>query len=184
MDKSRKMCIVSHCYLNANSKVESPCHKYSSVLKKLVYELIERDYGIIQLPCPELMHYGMRRWGHVKEQFDNPFYRKTCRELLTPIVEQAKEYIQNGYRIDYVIGVNGSPSCGVDGTCKSKAYIGELSGIEEVKAITETVTYEKEYGVYMEELKNLLQEENLDIKFLGISEGDIDKYDFNEILSE
>lgn len=182
MKKSRKMCIISHCFLNANSKVESPCYKYSSVLKKLIYELIERDYGIIQLPCPELLHYGMRRWGHVKEQFDNPFYRKTCRGLLIPIVAQAKEYIQNGYKIEYVIGINGSPSCGIDGTCKSKEYIGEVSGIKNIEELTETITYEKEYGVYMEELKKLLEEENLEIKFLGINERDINKYNFDKIF--
>ncbi|CAM2920302.1 CD3072 family TudS-related putative desulfidase [Hathewaya histolytica] len=182
MDKSRKMCIVAHCFLNANSKVESPKCKYSSVFKRLIYELIERDYGIIQLPCPELMHYGMRRWGHAKEQFDNPFYRKTCRELLIPMVEQAKEYIQNGYVIDYIIGVNGSPSCGIDGTCKSKDYIGEISGIKNIENLTKSITYEKEYGVYMEELEKLLKEENLDIEFLGISEREIEKYDFNLIF--
>lgn len=183
MDKSRKLCVVAHCFLNANSKVESSCHKYSSVLKKLIYELIDRDYGIIQLPCPELMHYGMKRWGHVKEQFDNPFYRKQCRKLLIPIVDQITEYMQNGYEIDYVIGVNGSPSCGIDGTCKSNKYIGELSRIDNLQELIHSVTYEKEYGVYMNEFHKLLDENGLQISFLGICENDIDKYDFDKIFN-
>ena len=43
--------------------------------------------------------YGIKRWGHVKEQFDTLFYREQCREMLRPIVQQTKSYIDAGYEI-------------------------------------------------------------------------------------
>ncbi|SUY46717.1 Protein of uncharacterised function (DUF523) [Clostridium putrefaciens] len=181
MERSRKICIVPHCFLNANSKVEGPC-RYKAVLKPLVYALIERDYGIIQLPCPELTFYGIRRWGHVRNQFDNPYFRKHCREILEPIILQIKEYEANNYEVKHIIGVNGSPSCGIDVSCGSNSWKGEISKIENLEYLKKDITYDNKPGIYMEEFIQLLKEEGIEINFVGINEKDIDKYDFNKIL--
>ncbi|MBU5590377.1 hypothetical protein KQI89_01235 [Clostridium sp. MSJ-4] len=181
MEKSRNICILAHCFINANSKVEGPC-RYKGVLKPLTYALIERDYGIIQLPCPELTFYGMRRWGHVRNQFDNPYFRNHCRKLLNPIILQIKEYIANDYKIKYIIGVNGSPSCGIDVSCVSNTWKGEITKIESIDTLKRDITYDKVPGIYMDEFMKMLKEENIEIDFLGINEKDIDNYDFDKLL--
>lgn len=71
MKRNKKIALVSHCILNANSKVEG-LSEYGGMLKDVMNYLMDEGYGIIQMPCPEMAIYGIKRWGHVKEQFDTP----------------------------------------------------------------------------------------------------------------
>lgn len=176
-ERSRKLCLITHCILNCNSKVEGPCHR-KGVLKEIIYVLIEKDYGIIQLPCPEMAYYGMRRWGHVREQFDNPFFRRHCRQILESIIEQIKEYTANNYTLSYVVAINGSPSCGLDFSCSSHKWMGELSKWDSLENIKQFLQYKQEPGVFMEELINMFKENNINTEFVGISESKIKEYDF------
>ena len=68
--------------------------------KKFMHLAIDNDIQLIQLPCPEYTLYGAKRWGHVSDQFDNPFFRRHCRNLLEPIMDQLKEYVANGDRFE------------------------------------------------------------------------------------
>ncbi|ERI93722.1 hypothetical protein HMPREF1982_01485 [Clostridiales bacterium oral taxon 876 str. F0540] len=167
--------------LNCNSKVEGPVRR-KGPLKELLYELIEKDYGIIQLPCPEMTFYGMRRWGHVREQFDNPFFRKHCRQILEPVLEQLQEYLANGYTLNYVIGVNGSPSCGLDLSCSSDKWLGELSKWDSLDSIKGSLQYKNAPGVFMEELINLFKKNDISTEFIGIYENRIEEYDFSKMF--
>ena len=58
-------------------------------------------------------------WGHVREQFNNPFFRAHCRRLLGPVLDQLAEYAAHPekFRLLGVLGVDGSPSCGAFKTC-------------------------------------------------------------------
>lgn len=180
-ERSRKLCLITHCILNCNSKVEGPCHR-KGVLKELIYPLIEKDYGIIQLPCPEISYYGMRRWGHVREQFDNPFFRKHCKKILEPILEQVQDYLANNYTLNYVIAINGSPSCGLDFSCSSEKWMGELSKWDSLENIKQYLNYEQKPGVFIEELINMFKENNIKTEFIGIHESRIVEYDFSKIF--
>jgi len=176
MEERKKLCLVSHCILNCNSKVEGSC-KRKGPLKEVLYPLIEKDYGIIQLPCPEI-DYGLRRWGHVREQFDNPFYREHCKRVLKPIMMQVMEYHNNNYTVNYVIGINGSPSCGVEFSYSSEKWGGELSKRDHLESLKEGLHYKMFPGIFMEVLIALLHEYNIRTKFLGITESKLDEYDF------
>lgn len=181
VERSRKICLVAHCILNCNSKVEGPCSR-KGPLKEVLYALIEKDYGIIQLPCPEMAYYGMRRWGHVREQFDNPFFRKHCRKLLEPILEQVQEYVTNDYTINYVFTVNGSPSCGFDFSCSSDQWMGELTKWDSLDNIKQFLGYEDKPGIFIEELMHMFKENRINTEFIGIRESQIAEYDFSKIF--
>ena len=116
MKRSKKIILISHCILNSNSKVEG-LSQYEGILNQVVDMIYKKGIVIIQLPCPEIIIYGIKRWGHVKEQFDTLFYRENCREMLKPIIGQVKSYMDTGYEIVGVLGIDGSPSCGVNFTC-------------------------------------------------------------------
>ena len=180
-ERSRKLCLITHCILNCNSKVEGPCHR-KGALKEVIYPLIEKDYGIIQLPCPEMTYYGMRRWGHVREQFDNSFFRKHCRKILEPILEQIQEYLANKYTLNYVIAINGSPSCGLDFSCSSDKWMGELSKWDSLDNIKQCLQYEQKPGIFIEELINMFKENNIKTEFIGVHESRIVEYDFSKIF--
>jgi predicted secreted protein len=102
---------VAHCILNANSRVEGVA-RYAGV-HPLTTELAERGYGIIQLPCPEFAAEGLERPKKTKAEYDTPEYRAHCSRLAEEVARQVREYVEAGYEVSAVIGVDGSPSCGV-----------------------------------------------------------------------
>lgn len=173
MDRGKKIIIVSNCILNSNAKVEG-LSQYGGVFKELLDILLAKDLGVIQLPCPEVLTFGMRRWGHTKDQFDNLSFRKKCRDILNNTLDEIDAYNKIGYKIVGVIGVDGSPSCGVDLTCRSDEWYGSMENFDSLDEINESVRMVDESGVFMEEFKSLLKTQlNIDLPFIGIDELDV-----------
>ena len=124
---------VSHCILNTASKVaqdESGLAEEYRQRDELLKTAIEKGVQLLQLPCPEFMLYGARRWGHVKDQFDNPFFRAQCRSMLEPVMMQLCEYASEPQRFCLlgITAVEGSPSCGAARTCRAADWGGEFDG--------------------------------------------------------
>ena len=93
----KKLLIVSHCILNNASKVEQDEVELAGeyeLRSELLNLIVENNIQLIQLPCPEFIMYGSQRWGHVKNQFQHPFYKEQCRKLLDTILLQVQEYMQ------------------------------------------------------------------------------------------
>ena len=65
--RGRRVAVVCHCLLNANSKVEG-LSQYAGV-HPVIGRLAEAGVGIIQMPCAEMTACGMRRWGQTREQY-------------------------------------------------------------------------------------------------------------------
>ncbi|MGL6106410.1 CD3072 family TudS-related putative desulfidase, partial [Romboutsia sp.] len=137
-------------------------------------KLIDCGIGIIQLPCPEMLLYGIKRWGHTKEQFDNKFYRSQCRIMLEPYLIQFDGYIKSGYNIKGIIAIDGSPSCGYNKTCSSTLWFGELSGCPNLKEKIDDVECVHGMGIFIEELLNMMKEYNLNIPIIGLDESNLD----------
>ncbi|MDO6354059.1 hypothetical protein Q3V94_03030 [Caloramator sp. CAR-1] len=169
MNRSRKIIILSHCMLNANSKVEGLAI-YKGAQNSLISFLIEEGYGIIQLPCPEITLYGIKRWGHVKEQFDTPYFREHCRNIFMPYLNQIMDYVKNGYQIHGLIGIDGSPSCGVNKTCSSTKWGGEVGEEFGINEKIKDLKIIQGKGVFIEEIENLLIQKGTNIKLLGLDE--------------
>ena len=74
MNRSKKLAILSHCILNQNAVVKGE-YKDMNIFFPFIKNLFENNIGILQLPCPETECYGLKRWGHVKEQFNNVGYK-------------------------------------------------------------------------------------------------------------
>lgn len=169
-----KILIISHCILNTSSKVISnntiEIQNEADNREKLLTYVIKNNIQLLQLPCPEFVMYGSRRWGHVKEQFDHPFFRKQCKKMLIPIVMQLKEYASNPERYDLlaIVAIDGSPSCGYRLTCRGD-WGGELSDCPDFDNKLNSLYPTNESGIFMEELKKLLDEEHLEIPIKDLS---------------
>lgn len=63
----KEIVIVSHCILNDASKVKSLVALTEEEKdKELLMSLVRwKNIQLIQLPCPEFIIYGAKRWGHV-----------------------------------------------------------------------------------------------------------------------
>jgi predicted secreted protein len=181
MRRSGRNLAVAACLLCANLKVRGLA-AYPGALESLIGEALRRGYGLIPLPCPETTYLGMSRWGMTKEQYDTAAYRRHCRTILEPTLDAMEALLRDGQRIDAVIGVDGSPSCGVSRTCFG--YLGgELAGATDLAALTGNLREGPGRGVLMEELMRALGERGLDLPFVGVDEARPEGTDLEELLT-
>ena len=136
--------------------------------RDILEEAVRSGIQLIQLPCPEFILYGSRRWGHTREQFDNIFYRQRCRELLRPVIDELKEYLSRPeeFQVLGILGIDGSPSCGVRYTC-SGDWGGEFSG-REIDGVLKTAHLADGKGVLMEVFAEMLRENEIALPMDGL----------------
>ena len=144
----KNLLIVSHCILNNAAKVEQDEAELAEEYKireELMQLILKKDVQLLQLPCPEFIMYGSQRWGHVKNQFQHPFYMEQCRKILEPVLLQLQEYAQHveKFHVLGIVSVEGSPNCGYHLTCEGE-WKGEIGTDEAGKSQSQL---SKEYGV-------------------------------------
>ena len=171
INRSKKLVLLSHCILNVNAKVYGLA-RYRGALAELISFLVDEGYGIIQLPCPEMGHWGIKRWGQVREQMDTPYFVRHCRQVFEPVLEQIIDYHCNGYHVAAIIGVDGSPSCGVNHTCSAASWGGELDNWQSTADIMGDLRMINAPGAFMELISEALRNHGLQIPMLAIDEAD------------
>jgi len=137
--RSHKIVIVAHCILNQNSRVQGIAY-YAGMINEIVDVLRKHEVGIIQMPCPELTYAGLLRPSQTKEQYGTPAFRRYCRQIASSTTDQVEEYVRNGFKVLAVLGVEGSPTCGV----------------------------EANLGILMEELKSELKKRKVEVPMKGV----------------
>lgn len=149
-----RIILVSHCILNPYSKVQGLLNEKKVEASRKAVETILKDFetGIIQLPCPELLYRGLSRKPASRNSYDTPEFRRICREIADQAVKLARGYEQEGVRVMAYLGVEGSPSCGV-----------EWTHFKEDEA-------EKGSGVFTEALSEAMGKAGIQIMFLGLPE--------------
>ncbi|MCP4119005.1 MAG: hypothetical protein GY737_27120 [Desulfobacteraceae bacterium] len=168
MKRSRQIIVVCHCLLNANAKIH-PLANYAGVKEEVMLPCLKQGAGIVQLPCPETTYLGMNRWGMTVEQYDNPGYVNHCRRILEPSLDEIQAFHSAGYEIICVIGVDGSPSCGVNQTCTG-FHGGEISSMETLAPQIDALKLVNGQGVFIREFKALLEQRNISLTFHGVDE--------------
>lgn len=154
--RSGRIAVVAHCILNQNSRVLGLAER-SSMITEIVDSLMRNDIGVIQMPCPELAYAGTLRVRQTKDQYDTVRFRNHCRKIAGEIVDQIQGYAECGINTEIIIGVDGSPSCGVDETSKGNPCE-NLSKRERVKSS----------GILIQELRFALKERKISIPFYGM----------------
>lgn len=170
MERGKKIVLLSHCILNVNAKVAGLAN-YQAGLMALLDQLLANGYGVMQLPCVEMDMLGVNRWGIVKSQIDYPHFRKRCHELLAPLLDQVADYDHNGYEIAAVIGIDGSPTCGVNYVSEGN-WCGEIGEEYGLQAKIDTLHREDSPGIMMEVLMEMLAEIGVSCPFYAVDEQD------------
>jgi predicted secreted protein len=129
--RDTEITVVAHCVLNPFTRVKG--------LEPLAFR---PEGAVVQLPCPEALYMGLDRWAVTKNQLDVPEFRRFCRSLVTSVADLLEMLARGGARIR-IVGVAGSPSCGV--TTTSSGYAGGLVGEAQHEHVSGR-------GVFMEEL--------------------------------
>lgn len=170
MHRSRKILIVCNCLLNANAKV-FPLAQCGGVYTQSLSQSIAAGVGLLQLPCPETVYFGLKRWGMTREQYDTLTFRNSCRQILEPSLAQISAYADAGYELLGIVGMDGSPNCGVNKTCFGFSG-GEICAPAVVDAQRKNISFGKGKGVFMEILASMLEQMGLVIPFTAIDEED------------
>jgi predicted secreted protein len=152
----RRVAFVAHCLLNQTAKVGDAAY-CAGVSTALIDSLRADGYRIEQMPCPELVFGGLRRWWQVREQYDTRRYRQHCRQIAGLIANMIGHWIAQGYEVA-VIGVEGSPSMGVYVTSSDPTRGGRPEPSEEYSDLVEGS------GILIEELQLVLAERKLRVR--------------------
>ncbi|RPI76752.1 MAG: DUF523 domain-containing protein [Desulfobacteraceae bacterium] len=163
--RSKTILFVAHCILNQNS-ISDGTAGFPGSAKHIVDLLLESNIGIVQLPCPELMCLGLDRGdpagaqrpvieenSRIRAALEQKDATTKLRTLVEPVVFQISEYLRYGFDIKGIVGINRSPSCGVETTSRDNQ---EVAG----------------RGVFMEALRLELEKKNIHLKIIGVKDSE------------
>ena len=187
-ERGRKVVFLSHCLLNENTRYLGGASRKAGI-DELIDELQKQGIGIVQMKCPEqktwggvlkrelLMGYGIK--GTLLNAFRAPYMmfflwktRKSFRKIANEVVSEIKDYIDSGFNVVGIVGIKGSPSCGVSAALdlkKSADFIAQLD-IEKIdKGFVNDYFYKKclvnKSGIFVDEVKQELSANNIKVKF-------------------
>jgi len=166
--RSKSIILVAHCILNQNSISDGTATAPGSI-KEIMELLGKSDVGVLQMPCPELMCLGLDRGNILGGSYpvveENTRIRKMLSQkpatriigkLIQDLIFQILEYRKYNFHLRGVVGVNRSPSCGVNTTsANNKEVEGE--------------------GVFIRALRHELNRKSIKIKFVGIKPFETDQ---------
>jgi Protein of unknown function (DUF523). len=127
--RGKKVVFVSHCLLNVNARYLGGAFRKGTVTE-IIEDMMDMGVGIVQMKCPE--QYA---WGGVLKKYlwlaiDTKgtiiylikplllkifliYTRGIYKKLAHETVYMIRDYIKAGYQVLGIIGIDGSPSCGV-----------------------------------------------------------------------
>ncbi len=135
-ERGRRVVFVSHCLLNENVRYLGGAFRPGGV-EEVITDYLRQGVGICQMPCPE-----QRAWGGVLKRYILPWYaskgtwryplaaslvgaflaytRMVYRRLARQVVRDIEDYVRSGFEVVGILGIGGSPSCGVRRTLDVK----------------------------------------------------------------
>lgn len=165
--RSKSLILLPHCLLNQNSISDSTAD-YPAMVFELIKLINNSEVGILQMPCPELNCLGLDRGdakgglrplieenSRIRNELIKELPQQKMKTLVQTLIYQIEEYLKHGFEIKGIIGINRSPSCGIETTSKEN---------EEVKAM----------GVFMEVLHQELHKKGIKLPSKGIKVHEMD----------
>lgn len=186
--RSRKVVFLSHCLLNENTRyLGGAC--CGGAVQEIAQACFDAGIGIVQMPCPEqhawggvLKHRLLWFFGAEKSLIYRLrsillplllwYTRRIYRRLARQVADQVEDYQSSGFTVVGIVGVDGSPSCGVQQNLDTKRcldLVGRLSATaraEDMNAIIQACLV-KGQGMFIELLRKELQRRRLEVPFLA-----------------
>jgi predicted secreted protein len=143
-ERSGQVVFLSHCMLNQNVRYLGGATRPGGV-DEVVGAWQREGTGIVQLPCPEQLAWGgvckrytLAAYGAdrtVRRLVRRPatwlflaYTRLRYHRLARRVAAEIGDYVRSGYRVRAVVGIGGSPSCGVHTTLDLPAALEVLAG--------------------------------------------------------
>lgn len=187
-ERSKKVVFISHCILNENTRYFGGAFRKGCV-DEVIDELKNQGIGIIQMSCPE-----QRAWGGVLKRHllrgvsskNMRFYKykkiflpvfvwntkRVFRKISKEIVKDIEDYLSSGFEVIGIVGVDGSPSCGVNFRLDMKKSVEFIANVDIDNLNRADMN---EFGIenciingegwFIEVLKKELRRRDIEIKF-------------------
>ncbi len=187
--RKRKVVFLSHCILNENVRYAGGAFRAACV-SEIVSQCVERDIGMVQMPCPEQHAWGgvlkcrllavcgdarVGSWfsQHVLVPLFLYYTTLVCRSMARVVAKQIADYIGSGFTVIGVVGVDGSATCGVRKAVRLKKCLpmlaeadADLLSSQRVNNIFRACLAEG-MGRFMQELHHEVVARRLHVPFLA-----------------
>jgi predicted secreted protein len=187
-DRSKRVIFVAHCILNENTRYLGGAFK-KGCIDEIVDEIQHHGIGMVQMKCPEQKAWGgilkKSMWKPVgsKNTFlykltrmSLPLFiwntKRVYRKIAKEVAGEIRDYIESEFEVVGIIGVAGSPSCGVNTTLDIKKSIEFLANtaVDELNREKINGPGNKELliqgeGFFIEALKGALRKTNRTIRY-------------------
>ncbi len=187
-ERSKRVIFVSHCVLNENTRYLGGAFRPGGV-DELVDRFQQEGLGISQMRCPEqrawggilkryvLPLYGSRgtflyRWRHLLLPLFLWYTRRIYWRLAREVVRDIEDYVQSGFEVVGIVGVGGSPSCGVCTTLDLGRSIEVIAGCPLARIERRMINEEsiaacliEGEGLFIEAIRRQLKRKHLPIRF-------------------
>ncbi len=186
--RSGRVVFVAHCLLNQNVRYLGGATR-PGMMDELVASLLRSGAGVVQMPCPE--QYA---WGGVCKRHTTLLYgadrtplrllrrsatwvflaytRLAYRRLAGRVAAQIAAYVHCGHTVESVVGIGGSPSCGVRTTLDLPAVLDDVAGLDptrhNVRDFNQNVIAghaKPGEGMFIAALRRHLRRRGIDIQF-------------------
>ena len=188
-ERSRRVVFVAHCILNENTRYLGGAFR-PGVVDEVLETYVRQGIGIYQMPCPE-----QRAWGGVLKRWILLFYgsegtaihrlrglivplflaytRAFYRRLAARVARDIQDYARSDFEVVGIVGIGGSPSCGVDRTLDLKRSLPVLASTPIDQLDRETFNERaivrclaEGQGLFIEALERELDRRGLHVPFL------------------
>lgn len=190
-ERSNRVIFLAHCILNENTRYFGGAFRRGAV-EEVVTQLVEKGIGLIQMKCPEQIAWGgvhkeilwrvlgsKRRLLYKFRGLVVPLFiaytRVTYRRLAREILHEIIQHQNAGSEVVGLIGVDGSPSCGVVKRLEMKCSAEILANMDEDsmgRSMFNTTLYStclvEGPGIFIEELNRLLRRRGIVVRFYSV----------------
>jgi len=128
-ERSKKVVFVAHCILNENTRYLGGAFR-KGCIDEVVDEIQRQGIGIVQMKCPEQKAWGGLLKKYMWQPMGSrntilyklkgvflPFFiwntRRIYQKIAKEIGAEIKDYRESGFEVLGIMGIAGSPSCGV-----------------------------------------------------------------------
>lgn len=151
-DLRSKYCVfVSHCMLAQCVMANGVVKRFPGSVKPVIQFCLDHDINMMQMPCPETLCEagGLGREPRGKKWYENNGLRETSKAIAAGQAAYMRSIEDAGFIILAIIGIDFSPACAVNYLNKGRSVY-------------------RDQGIYMEELKIALDDQGLEMDFIGV----------------
>jgi len=150
-----KVVFVANCLLNQYMRARGVKNTYKKgervpgIVEPLMDLLEKYNVAVEQMPCIEVYYEGLVRTACGQNRYNKEDFKRLCEKYAGEIVYLIGQYEKAGYDVRCIIGMDGSPTCGVDLTA--------LGGGK----------WARDRGIFMKILEERLKKNGYNIPMIG-----------------